>query len=170
MARTALKKSATQKVAAKVSTRRATAKSAAARKEPSKARVKATRAAVKPAAQQVPQEARRATRAPVVAKADLRAAIEKLEASVAALRTKNRIATRELKAANARIAELETQLAAAEKATAKQASSKPRGKAPVKRVVQKKAPAIVQPAEPPQVEDPVPAEIPQEENGVIVSE
>jgi len=60
--------------------------------------------------------------APKVSKDELRAQVEKLELSVAALRTKNREANRAAKTAAARIAELEDQVARLEKAAASQAA------------------------------------------------
>jgi TolA-binding protein len=110
--------------------------------------VKKPTKAVKPA----PKKAVRAPRAPVVAKADLRASIEKLEGQIATLRTKNRETNKALKVAEARIAELE---AAAEKAAPKVVASqpktapanKPAAKKPVaKKPAQKKAaPKVVEP-------------------------
>jgi hypothetical protein len=70
-----------------------------------------------------------ATAAPVatVSKDELRAQVEKLELSVASLRTKNREANRATKIAAARIAELEDQVARLEKSAALQTAPAKRG-------------------------------------------
>ncbi len=80
--------------------------------------------AIKPAA--APKRAPVAA-APKVSKDELRAQVEKLELSVASLRTKNREANRAAKTAAARIAELEDQVARLEKAAASQAAPAKRG-------------------------------------------
>ena len=65
--------------------------------------------------------------APKVSKDELRAQVEKLELSVAVLRTKNREANRAAKTAAARIAELEDQVARLEKSAALQTAPAKRG-------------------------------------------
>ncbi len=64
---------------------------------------------------------------PKVSKDELRAQVEKLEGTVATLRTKNREANRAAKTAAARIAELEDQVAQFEKSMASQAVVAKRG-------------------------------------------
>jgi hypothetical protein len=115
----------------------------------------------------------RAARAPVIAKADLRASIEKLESTVVTLRTKNRESTKALKIATARIVELEAQLAAAtktlEKAEVKVAPAKaPAGKGAAKKPAAKKrtaTPVAVEPAEASPADDDASAELPGASDG-----
>jgi hypothetical protein len=68
-----------------------------------------------------------AERAPVVSKGELRAQVEKLEQANTTLRAKGREANRAAKQANARIAELEEEVARLEKQVASQAASAKRG-------------------------------------------
>lgn len=68
-----------------------------------------------------------AVAAPKVSKDELRAQVEKLEQANATLRTKSREANRVAKTANARIAELEDQVAQLEKKLSSQAPSAKRG-------------------------------------------
>jgi hypothetical protein len=67
---------------------------------------------------------------PKISKDELRAQVEKLELSVASLRTKNREANRAAKTAAARIAELENEVARLEKKAAFQAAPGKRGSIP----------------------------------------
>jgi chromosome segregation ATPase len=88
---------------------------------PKKARPSTTKPAKAPARTTVAKAP--VERAPVVSKDELRAQVEKLEQTVATLRTKGREASRAAKQANARIVELEEDVARLEKQVASQAAS-----------------------------------------------
>lgn len=101
----------------RTTTRTAPTPKAAARAPvtPKKAAAKASPKAAQPKAA--------AERPPVVSKDELRAQVEKLEQTVATLRTKGREANRASKQASARIAELEEEVARLEKQVASQAAA-----------------------------------------------
>ena len=84
--------------------------------KPAKAKAKAL--APKAAPAKAPAE-----RAPMVTKGELRTQMERLEQTIATLRTKSREANRAAKLATARIAELEEDVARLEKQVASQAAS-----------------------------------------------
>jgi hypothetical protein len=88
-----------------------------------------------------PEKKPAAVKAPVVSKDELRAQLEKAQATITTLRTKSREATRAAKASAAQIAELEAKLGKLEKKAAAEAkptgpilttekSTKPRGRKP----------------------------------------
>jgi hypothetical protein len=111
--------------------------------------IKAVKASA-PAKKSVP------ARAPVISKDELRAQLEKAQATIASLRTKSREATRAAKASAARVAELEAKVAQLEKkssvhdkptspAPASDKSAKPRGR---RAAVKAEPGAAIEPAEP----------------------
>ncbi len=95
-------------------------------------------------------------KAPVVSKDELRAQLEKVQATIASLRTKSREATRAAKASAAQVAELEAKVAQLEKkpsahekptspAPASGKAAKPRGR---RAAVKAETNAAIEPAEP----------------------
>jgi chromosome segregation ATPase len=102
----------------KTPTRTAQAPKEAARSTAKPATAKENASASKATAAKAPVE-----RAPVMSKDELRSQVEKLQQTNATLRTKSREANRAAKAATARIAELEEEVATLEKQVASQASS-----------------------------------------------
>lgn len=83
---------------------------------------KPVKAAAKASASKTPTAKAPAERAPLASKDELRAQVEKLEQTVATLRTKSREANRAAKTASARIAELEEKVVTLEKQVASQAA------------------------------------------------
>jgi hypothetical protein len=121
MARTATKKSAAKPCRKPAKTTRAAPAAAKIKKsvgaQAAKSQVaKVTKATKKPAV----------VKAPMVSKDELRDQVEKLTASLTAVRTKNREANKELKAAHARIAELEKQVGKSSSSVATPVSDEPK--------------------------------------------
>jgi hypothetical protein len=102
-------------------------KPAATKRKPGRPAAAGPRSAVKATKPAAVQKRAPVAAAPKVSKDELRAQVEKLELSVAALRAKNREANRAAKTAAARIAELEDQVARLEKNAASQAAPAKRG-------------------------------------------